>query len=115
MLTHRVEVDVSAGAEPKIVHMSQGDTDAKAVVSLYCTDGEFEIAQGTTAEFAGTRPDGIRASAQCLVDAANNALLFDIPAAMTECPGTGRYEAILRRGGKTLRTGNVLVVVEKKA
>lgn len=116
MLTHRLKVNMSPSAAPQLVHMSQRDTNARVVVELYSDDGIFVLESGTTAKIGGKRADGTQVQEfPCIVDAANSAVMFDVPEIMTAVPGAGIYDITLTHSGKDLRSSDIRIYIERAA
>lgn len=59
MYTRNIRIDVTPGAEPKVIHVSQYDKNSRTyAVELYATDAEFTFPTGATVAIIGTKPDG---------------------------------------------------------
>lgn len=68
MYRRNIRIDVTPGAEPKVIHVSQYDRNSRTYAAqLYASGAEFTVPEGATVAIIGTKPDGHG---------------FDIPAAL---------------------------------
>lgn len=116
MQTHRLKVDMYAGgASPQVVRMSQRDTNARITMEMFASKGDFTIEAGTTAKVVGKNAAGTAVTANAILDVANRTAMIDVPADMTAAQGAGKYEIVLTKSGKELRSRNITVLIERAA
>ena len=103
------------GAVPKIIHLSQYDSDFSLVFRLHASFGVLNIESGTTAEIRGTKKSGTGYSASATLNTTNNTVTVAGDAQMTAVAGQNIYEIVLIKNNKVLGSANFILLVERAA
>ncbi len=114
-ITKTNKLNMTGGAVPLVIHLSQYDADFTLVFDLYNTDGTFTIESGTTAEIKGTKASGTGYSATATLDISNKKVTVTGNAQMTAVKGRNIYELGLVKSGKRLHTANFILEIEPAA
>ena len=115
MITINTILDMRPNAIPKVIHLSQYDSDFSLVFRLHASFGVLNIESGTTAEIRGTKKSGTGYSAAATLNASNNTVTVAGDAQMTAVAGQNTYEIILKKSGKVLGSANFVLLVERAA
>ena len=94
MITINTILDMRPGAVPKIIHLSQYDSDFSLVFRLHASFGTLNIESGTTAEIRGTKKSGTGYSASATLNTTNNTVTVAGDAQMTAVAGQNIYEIV---------------------
>lgn len=112
MLTYYHPLDVVPGGVQPVIHVSQGDTNTRIAFELIARTGNFFLQGSTGVVVQGRRSDGLKVSAPAYVNGSR--VYVTLTADLTETAGRGHYEVSLTKSGKTLGTGNFILMVEKR-
>lgn len=112
MLTYYCPLDVVPGGVKPVIHASCGDTNTRIAFELTARCGNFFLQGGTTVEVQGKRSDGVNVTAPAYINGTR--VYITLTEDMTASPGKGRYEVSFNKSGKTLGTGNFILMVEKR-
>lgn len=115
MITINTILDMRPGAVPKIIHLSQYDSDFSLVFRLHASFGTLNIESGTTAEIRGTKKSGTGYSASATLNTTNNTVTVAGDAQMTAVAGQNIYEIVLTKNNKVLGSANFILLVERAA
>ena len=115
MITINTILDMRPGAVPKIIHLSQYDSDFSLVFRLHASFGTLNIESGTTAEIRGTKKSGTGYSASATLNTTNNTVTVAGDAQMTAVAGQNIYEIVLIKNNKVLGSANFILLVERAA
>lgn len=115
MITINTILDMRPGAVPKIIHLSQYDSDFSLVFRLHASFGTLNIESGTTAEIRGTKKSGTGYSASATLNTSNNTVTVTGDAQMTAVAGQNTYEIVLTKNNKVLGSANFILLVERAA
>ena len=115
MITINTILDMRPGAVPKIIHLSQYDSDFSLVFRLHASFGTLNIESGTTAEIRGTKKSGTGYSASATLNTTNNTVTVAGDAQMTAVAGQNIYEIVLIKNNKILGSANFILLVERAA
>lgn len=115
MITINTILDMRPGAVPKIIHLSQYDSDFSLVFRLHASFGVLNIESGTTAEIRGTKKSGTGYSASATLNTTNNTVTVTGDAQMTAVAGQNIYEIVLIKNNKVLGSANFVLLVERAA
>lgn len=114
-ITKTNKLNMTGGAVPLVIHLSQYDADFTLIFDLYNTDGTFTIESGTTVEIKGTKASGTGYSATATLDISNKRVTVTGNAQMTAVKGRNIYELSLIKSDKRLHTANFILEVEPAA
>lgn len=114
-VTITTKLDMRHGVVPRVIRVSQYDSDFTLVFELFASDGDFTIESGTTAAIRGTKPSGTGYSAAATVNAAEKTVTVTGDAQMTAVKGRCTYEITLYKGDKELNSANFILLVEDAA
>lgn len=115
MITINTILDMRPGAVPKIIHLSQYDSDFTLVFRLHASFGVLNIESGTTAEIRGTKKSGTGYSAAATLNVSNGTVTVTGDAQMTAVAGQNIYEIVLTKNNKVLGSANFILLVERAA
>ena len=115
MITINTILDMRPGAVPKIIHLSQYDSDFSLVFRLHASFGTLNIESGTTAEIRGTKKSGTGYSASATLNVSNSTVTVAGDAQMTAVAGQNVYEIVLIKNNKVLGSANFILLVERAA
>lgn len=115
MITINTILDMRPGAIPKVIHLSQYDSDFSLVFRLHASFGVLNIESGTTAEIRGTKKSGTGYSAAATLNVSNNTVTVTGDAQMTAVAGQNIYEIVLTKNNKVLGSANFILLVERAA
>ena len=115
MITINTILDMRPGAIPKVIHLSQYDSDFSLVFRLHASFGTLNIESGTTAEIRGTKKSGTGYSASATLNTTNNTVTVAGDAQMTAVAGQNIYEIVLTKNNKVLGSANFILLVERAA
>ena len=115
MITINTILDMRPGAVPKIIHLSQYDSDFSLVFRLHASFGTLNIESGTTAEIRGTKGSGTGYSASATLNVSNSTVTVAGDAQMTAVAGQNIYEIVLTKNNKVLGSANFILLVERAA
>ena len=98
MLTNQVDLNVSPGGIPPVIHVSQYDAGTPRLeLHLVSDTGEFTIPSGAQAEIRGTKPDGNGFSYSCNT-MGNSVVVVNVTEQMTAAAGKVICEIALYTG-----------------
>ena len=114
MYTRNIRIDVTPGAEPKVIHVSQYDKNSRTyAVELYATDAEFTFPTGATVAIIGTKPDGHGFDIPATLD--GETILFSLDEQMTPVAGRVPCKLTLTKNGQELLTERFILSVDRTA
>ena len=126
MITTQIELDVSPGGIPPVIHVSQYDTGSRTLVfNLTSGAGDLVLPLSTQAEIRGTKPDGNGFSYECEIS--GKVVTADVTEQMTAAAGKAVCEIVIyvgepaREGApasadyQQLATANFILFVEPAA
>ena len=115
MTKQTVNVNIIAGSAKPVVHVSQYDHDAGALVfNIYDGDTEFSIPSGATIIMQGTKPDKQFFLYQC-DGFSGNTVTCSVHDQMTAVAGNVECELRIYSGGNSIGTANFTLSVEHAA
>lgn len=114
-ITKTNKLNMTSGAVPLVIHLSQYDADFTLVFDLYNTDGTFTIESGTTVAIRGTKKDGNGYSVDATLDITNKRVTVTGDQQMTAVAGRNIFELTLTKNNKELNTANFILEVERAA
>lgn len=109
------KLNMTGGAVPLVIHLSQYDEDFTLVFELYSSDGDFTVTSGTTAAIRGTKADGMGYSVNATLDVTNKKVTVAGDQQMTAMAGKNIFELTLTKSNKELNTANFILDVERAA
>ena len=112
MVTYYHPLDMVPGGVQPVIHVSQGDTNTRIAFELFARFGNFFLQGSTNVVVQGRRSDGIKVTASAYVNGSR--VYVTITRDMTLTAGKGTYEVSLTKSGKTLGSGNFILMVEKR-
>jgi len=114
MYTKRIRIDVTPGAEPKVIHVSQYDKNSRTYTAeLYATDAEFTFPAGASAAIIGTKPDGHGFDIPATLE--GETILFTLDEQMTPIAGRVPCKLTLTKNGEELLTERFILSVDRTA
>ena len=115
MTKQTVNVNIIAGSAKPVVHVSQYDHDAGALVfNIYDGDTEFSIPSGATIIMQGTKPDKQFFLYQC-DGFSGNTVTCSVHDQMTAVAGNVECELRICSGGNSIGTANFTLAIEHAA
>lgn len=114
-VTITTQLDMRHGVVPRVIRVSQYDSDFTLVFELFASDGDFTIESGTTAAIRGTKPSGTGYSAAATLNVAAKTITVTGDAQMTAVKGRCIYEVTLYKNNKELNSANFILQVENAA
>lgn len=115
MLNYPVDLDVSAGAVPAVIHLKQYQTDAQLVFRLYTTVGTLSIGNVSDCSIRGTKSDGNGFSASATYSSANNTVTFRVTSQMTAVYGKQPFELTLTDSTGKMITATFYLDIKRAA
>ena len=115
MLTYNIDLDVTAGARPALIHLKQYQTDAQLVFKLYTTSGTLSIGTVTDCSIRGTKSDGNGFSATATYSSGNQTVSFHVTDQMTAVAGKQPYELTLTDSTGKMITATFWLDVQRAA
>lgn len=114
MYTKNIRIDVTPGAEPKVIHVSQYDKNSRTfAVELYATDADFTFPTGATVAIIGTKPDGNGFDIAATLE--GETILFGLDEQMTPIAGRVPCKLTLTKNGEELLTERFILQVDRTA
>lgn len=114
MYTRRINVDVTPGGKPKVVHVSQYDANSRVLeFALFSEDAEFTMPSGAEAEINGTKPDGNGFSVLGSVE--DNVVSITLTEQMTAIAGRVPCKIMVEKSEKKLLTETFVLMVDRAA
>lgn len=116
MITYTYDLDVQCGGVPQIINLKQYETDIQIIFNLYSSEGNFQVASGTTASIRGMKPDGNGISLDAIIVNAGKEVTINVDEQMTAVAGRSDYELVLKNSSnKTTITASFVIVVDRAA
>lgn len=117
MITINTKIDMRHGAVPKVIPLSQYDSDFTLTFDLYASDGSFTVQSGTTAAIRGTKTDGEPFSMDATVSGSTVTVTgtHEQMQQLTAAAGRNVFELTLYKSGKELNTSNFIIFCERAA
>lgn len=113
MITYTYPLDVTPGASPTLVHVSQYDSAFTLQFNLFSRDGTLYFETGTTAKIRGTKLDGNGYSATATYS--NYVVTVTGDQQMTAIAGDNPFEIVLTKNDQELSSSNFILRVEPAA
>lgn len=114
MYTKHIKIDVTPGAEPKVIHVSQYDKNSRTyAVELYATDADFTFPAGATVSIIGTKPDGLGFDIAARLE--DETIYFGLDPQMTPIAGRVPCKLTLTKNGEELLTEKFILSVDRTA
>lgn len=114
MYTKQIRLDVTPGAGPQVIHVSQYDKNSRTFeVELFATDAEFTFPTGATVAIIGTKPDGHGFDIAASIS--GERILFGLDEQMTPIAGRVPCKLTLTKSGEELLTERFILSVDRTA
>ena len=114
MYTKQIRLDVTPGAGPQVIHVSQYDKNSRTFeVELFATDAEFTFPIGATVAIIGTKPDGHGFDIAASIS--GDKILFGLDEQMTPIAGRVPCKLTLTKSGEELLTERFILSVDRTA
>lgn len=115
MLTYNIDLDVSAGAVPAVIHLKQYQTDVQLVFKLYTTVGTLSIGSTSDCSIRGTKSDGNGFSASASYSSSNQTVTFRVTSQMTAVYGKQPFELTLTDSTGKMITATFYLDIKRAA
>lgn len=114
MYTKQIRLDVTPGAGPQVIHVSQYDKNSRTFeVELFATDAEFTFPTGATVAIIGTKPDGHGFDIAASIS--GDKILFGLDEQMTPIAGRVPCKLTLTKSGEELLTERFILSIDRTA
>ncbi len=114
MITNTLELQLTPGGIPPLVHVNQYETGGRELVfRLYDGNTEYAVPTGATVTLYGRRPDGIRFTVPCSIS--DGTITATVSADMSRCFGKVNCEIEVVSASTRVSTENFILLVEKAA
>lgn len=115
MLNYPIDLDVSAGAVPAVIHLKQYQTDVQLVFRLYTTVGTLSIGNVSDCSIRGTKSDGNGFSASASYSSSNQTVTFRVTSQMTAVYGKQPFELTLTDSTGKMITATFYLDIKRAA
>lgn len=114
MYTRKIKIDVTPGAEPQVIHVSQYDKLSRTFeVELFASNAEFTFPTGATVAVIGTKPDGH--GFDIAASLSGETITFSLDEQMTPVAGRVPCKLTLTKNGEELLTERFILSVDRTA
>ena len=111
MITYTMPLDITSGAYPSRIFLSQYDSAFSLKFILFSSDGVVSFSQNITAEIRGTKADGNGYSAEASYS--NGVVTVTGDGQMTAIAGDNVFEIVLHKDNRQLGTANFILDVTR--
>lgn len=119
MVTYKIDLDITPGGIPKIVHVKQYQTDATLEFKLHTRRGTLNIGNVTDCSIRGTKTDGngisIGGSPDVIFTPSTNTVSVKLKAQMTAVAGRQPYEITVTDSTGKMITATFYLDVQRAA
>lgn len=115
MLTYNIDLDVTPGVIPAVVHVKQFQTDAVIKFNLFSRTGQLSIGSSPTCTVRGTKSDGNGYSATATYTAETKTVSVQLAEQMTAVAGRQPYELTVTDSTGKMVTATFYLDVQKAA
>lgn len=115
MLNYEINLDVTPGGIPKIIHVKQYQTDAVLTFNLYSYKGALTIGSVTDCAIRGTKSDGNGYSVSATYSSSNQRVTAHLTAQMTAVAGKQPFELTLTDSTGKMITATFYLDVQRSA
>lgn len=114
MYRRNIRIDVTPGAEPKVIHVSQYDKNSRTYAAqLYASGAEFTVPEGATVAIIGTKPDGHGFDIPAALE--GDTVTFSLHEQMTPVAGRVPCKLTIEKDGAELLTERFILSVDRTA
>lgn len=114
MYRRNIRIDVTPGAEPKVIHVSQYDRNSRTYAAqLYASGAEFTVPEGATVAIIGTKPDGHGFDIPAALE--GDTVTFSLHEQMTPVAGRVPCKLTIEKDGAELLTERFILSVDRTA
>jgi len=115
MVTYKIDLDITPGGIPKIVHVKQYQTDATLEFKLHTRRGILNVGNWTDCSVRGTKSDGNGYSASANFTVSSNTVTVTLTEQMTAVAGRQPYEITLTDQTGKMITATFYLDVQRAA
>lgn len=115
MVTYKIDLDITPGGLPKVLHVKQYQTDATLEFKLHTRRGTLNIGNVTDCSIRGTKTDGNGYSASATFVPASTVVRVTLTAQMTAVAGRQPYEITVTDSTGKMITATFYLDVQRAA
>lgn len=115
MVTYKIDLDITPGGLPKVLHVKQYQTDATLEFKLHARRGTLSIGNVTDCSIRGTKTDGNGYSASATFLPASTVVRVTLTAQMTAVAGRQPYEITVTDSTGKMITATFYLDVQRAA
>ena len=115
MLEYTIDLDVTPGGIPQIIHVKQYQTDAVLQFNLWSSKGDLSIGSVSDCAIRGTKSDGNGYSVSASYSSTNRCVTAHLTAQMTAVAGKQPFELTLTDSTGKMITATFYLAVQRAA
>ena len=115
MLTYEIDLDVTPGTIPKVIHVKQYQTDAVLKFHLYSRQSDLSIGSTSDCSIRGTKSDGHGYSVSATYNSSEKSITAHLTAQMTAVHGKQPFELTLTDSTGKMITATFYLDIQRSA